>query len=85
MIFNDGPVLKLETLNLQEKKLKINKDNFVLTLNDFDLPDRPFDLEIFINNIVKKTLKKFNGNKSKTANFLNLTRIQLYKRYKVFD
>lgn len=84
VIFNEEPVLRLETLNLKEKMCSIKKNNFVISIDDFDLPDRSFDIEKLVNNIVKKTLKKFNGNKSKTARFLNLTRIQLYKRYRVF-
>ena len=32
---------------------------------------------------VRQALEKFNGNKTKTAKFLGLSRIQLYRRYKV--
>ncbi len=52
-------------------------------ITDFEIPDRPFDLDEFTLDIVRKTLQKFNGNKSKTAKFLGLSRTQLYGRYKI--
>jgi DNA-binding NtrC family response regulator len=59
----------------KEILLKINPDQIVL-------PDQPFNLIDLENAIIIKTLKKFNGNKTKTATFLGLTRIQLYGRFR---
>ena len=47
-----------------------------------EMLQEPFDLETFTMNIVRAALKKFDGNKSKTAQFLGLKREQLYNRYK---
>jgi len=47
-----------------------------------ELLKEPFDLEKFSMDVVRATLKKFNGNKSKTAQFLGLKREQMYNRYK---
>lgn len=48
----------------------------------YELPQDPFDLEEFTRDIVRKTLERFQGNKTKTATFLGLTRTQLYGRYR---
>ena len=48
------------------------------------LLQQSFRLEEFIQKLVKKALKKFNGNKAKTARFLGLKREQLYNRYKTY-
>lgn len=79
VIFNESEILKSNSLAINSR---IRKKNIVLPTDDFYIPDVPFDLELFITKVVDKTLDKFNGNKSKTARFLNLSRIQLYKRYK---
>ncbi|HOJ64151.1 MAG TPA: sigma-54 dependent transcriptional regulator [Spirochaetota bacterium] len=80
ILFNESNILTRESLNLESgKKEKIKKVNLL----DFELPDKPFDLENLIKDIIKKTLIKFKGNKTKTAKFLNISRIQLYKRYKI--
>ena len=46
------------------------------------LPETPFSIDELNKIIIQKTLEKFKGNKSKTADFLGLTRIQLYRRFK---
>jgi len=80
-LFNEGNILKENVLNIKKNIIENNK-NTVLPVKDFILPDASFDLEKLMNEIVKKALIKFNGNKTKAANYLNLTRIQLYKRFK---
>ena len=92
MIFIDGETIKYEHLQMKdeldryttqlqspfvEKKVKSEDDLIDILL------ESPFNLEEFIMKLVKKTLKKFNGNKAKTARFLGLKREQLYNRYKV--
>ena len=57
----------------------------ILSPYNFDLPEKGFDLEEFNLDIVKKTLEKFAGNKTDAAKFLNLSRIQLYKRFKISE
>jgi DNA-binding NtrC family response regulator len=44
------------------------------------IPKEPFDLALLEKEIVQKTLDRFNGNKTKTAEFLNLTRSALRSR-----
>lgn len=51
-------------------------------LDNFEIPESPFSLEKFAWDIIWKVLEKYNGNKSKSAQFLGLERHQLYYRYK---
>ncbi|HOQ49151.1 MAG TPA: sigma 54-interacting transcriptional regulator, partial [Candidatus Kapabacteria bacterium] len=55
--------------------------SFVLTPTaDFQLPEQGLNLEELEREIVRRTLKKFRGNKTKTAEFLGLTRSALRSR-----
>ncbi len=45
------------------------------------LPRRPFRLADLERDIVRKTLEKFGGNKSRTAEFLGISRSQLYDKH----
>lgn len=56
----------------------------VLNPSDILLPEDSFDLEKFEIEIVKKALKKFKNNKSKTAEYLGLTRSALRSRINKF-
>ena len=67
-----------ELLKTQEHK----SSSLMIDLKNLELPDQPFNLEDINTAIIKKILQKFNGNKSKTAEYLGLNRIQLYGRYK---
>lgn len=49
----------------------------------FMLPDESFDLNAFILEIVGATVEKFDQNKTKAADYLGLTRSQMYNKYKV--
>jgi two-component system response regulator AtoC len=94
-IFGEGKVLTGEMI-LEQLGFRIEKDSnqndklvsqqlgkLVLpTQSDFELPEDSFDLEEFTRDIVRKTLERFQGNKTKTASFLGLTRTQLYGRYR---
>lgn len=44
------------------------------------LPDTPFSLEDLTQSVIHAALKKFNGNKSKTASYLGISRYALYRR-----
>lgn len=83
VLFNEDHILHLKDLEFIGQK--IVKKNFMLSPDNFELPAKGFDLEEFNLNIVKKTLEKFAGNKTDTAKFLNLSRIQLYKRFKISE
>lgn len=48
----------------------------------FLLPEEPFDLEAFSRRVVAAALEKFQGNKTQVAEYLGLTRTQLYGRYR---
>ena len=80
MLFNDSGILRTEDFSFLEKK-ESNKLRMLVTDN-FLLPEKPFNIEKFTKEIIIKALDKFNGNKSKTAEFLGLNRLQLYNRYK---
>jgi len=88
MIFADGDCIKYEHLQkkdeldrsyTQMQKLPENKIGEEEMINR--LLENPLDLEAFTMKIVKKTLEKFNGNKSKASKYLGLKREQLYNRY----
>ncbi len=79
IFFCESNVLKTEIIEVS--KILIKKELNFINTKDFLIPEKPFDIEDYMQKIVKKALVKFNGNKTKTAEFLNLTRIQMYKRY----
>lgn len=83
ILFNEIDILTKKMLILKKSKSRKNNLDSKIDLFNFEIPDKPFDLNLLIKEIIKKTLKKFNGNKTKAAKFLNISRIQLYKRYKV--
>lgn len=73
---NHLKILEIDKLNISFDNLK-KIDPF-----DFELPDIPFDLRDFESVIVRKTIDKFAGNKSKAAQFLKLTQTSLRSRMK---
>lgn len=85
ILFNETNNLLASDLTLNTDK-KPERDNtnqqFIIDPQNIILPDTPFNLEKLEKNIVYKTLERFKGNKTKTADFLGLTRIQLYGKYK---
>ncbi|MGI6685239.1 MAG: helix-turn-helix domain-containing protein [Bacillota bacterium] len=50
-----------------------------------DLPDTKLDLKEFTDKIILKALKKHEGNKTATANYLNISRRSLIYRLKQID
>ncbi|OHD49404.1 MAG: hypothetical protein A2Y29_07265 [Spirochaetes bacterium GWE2_31_10] len=90
LLFNEKKYLSINDFvflkNATHKK-KITKDvnlhqPVVIDPMNFVLPTTPFNLEKLNELIVKETMKKFNGNKSLTAKFLGLNRMQMYHKYK---
>lgn len=80
VLFSETSLAKKEDFNFS---IFSASKTFSMDLNQVELPENPFNLEELNQIIVKKALEKFKGNKTKTAEFLGLTRIQLYKRFKV--
>jgi transcriptional regulator with PAS, ATPase and Fis domain len=92
MIFIEGNSIRFDHLEMKDELDRYNtqlQDPFTekkaLTQDDLidKLLEKPFNLEHFIIKLVRKTLRKFKGNKAKTARFLGLKREQLYNRYRV--
>lgn len=55
----------------------------VLDLRDLDrvrLPERPIRLEELMDTVVKAAMKRFGGNKTKTADYLGISRFALHRR-----
>ncbi|MBN2627008.1 MAG: sigma-54-dependent Fis family transcriptional regulator [Spirochaetales bacterium] len=48
----------------------------------FLLPEEPFDLNRMVEELILQTLEKFDGNKSRAADYLGLDRYQFYRRYR---
>ncbi len=77
----------LEAQSAQSSAIPVAKDptkGKTFSIGDFDsveIPDKPFNLAELDEAIVRKTLRKFDGNKLKTAKFLGISRSQLYRRY----
>lgn len=82
MLFSEEKTLKYDHFKFL-KIINIEAKRSTRGIFDFELPETSFDLNDFVNEIVKKALKKFNGNKTKAAEYLRLTRIQMYRRFKV--
>lgn len=51
-------------------------------LEGLSIPDEPFELAALEREIVRRTLEKFGGNKARTAEFLGISRSQLYDKYR---
>jgi len=66
--------------------LELNNDEEIEGEDDalnFELPKNSFKLEDLNMSIIKMTLKKFKGNKTKTAKYLGISRNQLYRRFNI--
>ncbi len=82
LLFNDSSTLRVQDLDFLVLKKKDRVQPGIFDPGNFELPERPFPLNDFIEEIIRKTLVRFAGNKSRTAEFLGLNRLQLYNRYK---
>lgn len=78
----DGQEVQPELLNMLLREDPSYEENTNLMDDvreeNFNLPDEKFDLKEFNSKIIQQTLKKFNNNKSKAAEYLGLTRYQVY-------
>jgi DNA-binding NtrC family response regulator len=81
ILLYDDIELKAKHLQFIENDLYYPVDGqSVLSPGKIILPDDPFDLDMLEKEIVQKALQKFNGNKSKTADYLKITRSALRSR-----
>ena len=92
MIFIEGDTIRFHHLEVKDEIDRLHtqgqSENFSGNSRSHsdiiqELTEKPFNLEEFTLEIVRRTLRKFNGNKTKTAQFLGLKREQLYNRYKI--
>jgi len=92
MIFVEGQTIKFGHLKIKEDldraQTKAVADTYESRPVDMEaiilrLLEQPLDLENFTYEIVRIALRRFNGNKAKTARYLGLKREQLYNRYRV--
>jgi len=83
LLFNDNASITKNSIKSMLTNESSKKEAIKVDLTDFIIPDAPFSLEELNREIIKKTLAKFDGNKSKTADFLGLNRIQMYGRFKL--
>jgi len=83
LLFNDNNTITHDTVKSMLANENSKKEAIKFDLTNITIPDKPLNLNELNHEIIKKTLVKFNGNKSKAAEFLGLTRIQLYGRYKL--
>jgi len=92
MIFNEDDTIRVNHLEVKDEmdRLQTQTQSNAMpphSRSGSDIIDQlleePFNLEDFTMEIIRRTLKKFNGNKAQTARFLGLKREQLYNRYKI--
>ncbi|WP_066633693.1 sigma-54-dependent transcriptional regulator [Desulfolucanica intricata] len=82
LMFDDVQLTPEHLINLQQfnpTDKPLNKA-LPITFENCPLPDNKLDLEALIDNIVRRSLEKHNGNKTKTACYLGITRRALYYR-----
>ncbi len=81
VLLYDDIELKPQYLQFIENDLYYQIDGeSVLKPGKIVIPEEPFSLELLDKEIVQKTLHRFKGNKTKTAEFLGLTRSSLRSR-----
>ncbi len=80
-MFNEKSIIKAFDLILLPNKTHIVQK--IIDTENFILPENSLDLENYINNIILSSLAKFKGNKTKTAEYLQIQRKKLYHKYKV--
>ena len=93
MIFIDSDTIKFDHLKIKDELDRLQTELMLPSgiqsegLSEQKVIEKiletPINIENFTIRIVKAALKKFNGNKSKTAKYLGLNREQLYNRFKV--
>ena len=84
LIFNDTDILSKNDVRLAGlSDMDKNKSGIIANITNAELPDAGFNLEQLINSIIKRALDKFKGNKSKASEYLGISRMKLYNRYKL--
>ncbi|TWH48359.1 sigma-54 dependent transcriptional regulator [Sporomusa sp. KB1] len=76
----DDTEIRTEHLNLlQTQFLETIADNHnnLLDVNNYSLPEAPFDLDKYMRSIAHKAVEKFKGNKTKAAQYLGISRSSL--------
>jgi DNA-binding NtrC family response regulator len=81
-LFGEGKVIRAEAIREMAGAGPDRGFLEILDSAELVLPDRPFSLAALDRAIIRKTLEKFNGNKSRAAAFLGLKRDQFYGRYR---
>jgi len=86
-LLHDGPALRPEFLRFEDGEIEIADSDAanVLRPGRLILPPDRLDLEELEKEIVRKALRMFNGNKSRTAAYLGLSRSALYTRLNRLD
>ncbi|SHN66343.1 sigma-54-dependent transcriptional regulator [Desulfovibrio litoralis] len=88
VLLNDASLLEAEHLDFLEntqsekqnkKQIDSNNDQILLN-NKLELPETSFNLEAHINEIIQAALDKFEGNKSKAAAYLGISRYALMRK-----
>ncbi|MBL8992028.1 MAG: sigma-54-dependent Fis family transcriptional regulator, partial [Spirochaetia bacterium] len=82
LVLFEGGTITEEVFSVLKKNTGSISAGSMVSKPGMQLPEGPFDLNLFIDDIIKATLQKFDGNKSKTAEYLGLSRFQLYRGYK---
>lgn len=91
MIFIESDTIRFDHLRIKDEldRLQTEQLSASTRLDKFDkesiihkLLEQPMDIEEFTMDVVRSALKKFDGNKTKTAKFLGLKREQLYNRFR---
>ena len=92
MIFIESETIKFEHLRIKDELDRLQTEQLSVTtkIDSYNkdaiiekLLENSFNVEHFTIDIVKATLKKFEGNKTKAAKYLGLKREQLYNRFKM--
>lgn len=91
MIFIESDTIRFDHLRIKDELDRLQTEHLSAStrLDKFDkesiiakLLEQPINIESFTMDVVQAALKKFDGNKTKTARFLGLKREQLYNRFK---
>lgn len=80
LLFSEDTILRESDFDIT--RILSKKSDTPFMPGNVHLPDDPFSLNNLVEDIIIKSLKKYNGNKTKTADFLKLDRYQFYRRYK---
>lgn len=85
VLIHDGIVLSPEHISFlkDHRETECNIDSIYkipLDLENLELPEAPINLEALTTAIIQKALDRFDGNKSKAAAYLGISRFSLHRR-----